>query len=280
MSAPFQYEYHDTPIHKLNPVSKLLLFGSFLLVSQFYLDPLTKIPMLVALVTILIVAKVNIRHYQTFLIAACFAVIVGRSYTAITMVDPELFKVYPQDWASTVILDLTPEGFPILGRSALTYGTLLYWSSAPFQVIPVILAVAGLLETTSLTEIVSVLSRARMPFPIIFMVTVALKFVPEIVDNIGMIQKAQQLRGWTSEGRNPIKKITQLKPVLVPLTRGVIRSVDVVSMGSKNRAFGLGPVTPLADFQFAPKDKIVSISVVAVTLFLIVASIVWNLGAL
>ena len=74
MSAPFQYEYHDTPIHKLNPVSKLLLFGSFLLVSQFYLDPLTKIPMLVALVTILIVAKVNIRHYQTFLIAACFAV--------------------------------------------------------------------------------------------------------------------------------------------------------------------------------------------------------------
>ncbi|MDY6875579.1 MAG: energy-coupling factor transporter transmembrane component T [Chloroflexota bacterium] len=280
MSAPFQYEYHDTQVHKLNPVSKLLLFGAFLLISQFYLDPLTKIPMLVVLVIILAVAKIDIRRYKTFLIAACFAVIVGRSYTAITMLDPELFKVYPQDWASTVILDLTPEGFPIIGRSALTYGTLLYWSTAPFQVLPVILAVAGLLETTSLTEIVSVLSKARIPFPIIFMVTVALKFVPEIVDNINMIQKAQMLRGWTSEGRNPIKKVTQLKPVLVPLIRGVIRSVDVISMGSKNRAFGLGPVTPLADFSFETKDKVISLAVVAITLFLIAASVLWNLGSL
>jgi len=280
MSAPFQYEYHDTPIHKLNPVSKLLLFGAFLLVSQFYMDPLTKIPMLILLVMILKLAQVEFRLYWPFLIAACFAVIVGRSYTAITMMDPELFKVYPQDWASTMVLPLTPEGFPILGRSALTYGTLLYWSTAPFQVVPVILAVAGLLHTTSLSEIVSVLSRMRMPFPVIFMSTVALKFVPEIVAQIGMIQKAQKLRGWTSEGRNPIKKVTQLKPVLVPLMRGVIRSVDVISMGCKNRAFGLGPVTSLASFRFETRDKVVSVVVVAITTFLVIGSILWNFGSL
>jgi energy-coupling factor transport system permease protein len=280
MAAPFQYEHHDTPVHKLNPVSKLMLFGSFLLISQFYLDPLTKIPMLIILIAILALAKVKFRLYYPFLIAACFAVIVGRSYTAITMVNPELFKVYPRDWAMTMITELTPEGFPVLGRSALTYGTLLYWSTAPFGVIPVILAVAGMLHTTSLTEIVSVLSRLKMPFPIIFISTVALKFVPQIVANIGLIQKAQRLRGWTAEGRNPIKKIAQLRPLLVPLIRSVIRSVDVISMGSKNRAFGLGPVTSLADFTFETRDKVVCITVGAITVFLVVGSILWNFGSL
>ena len=129
-------------------------------------------------------------------------------------------------------------------------------------------------------KIVSVLSRLKMPFPIIFISTVALKFVPQIVANIGLIQKAQTLRGWTSEGRNPIKKIAQLRPLLVPLIRSVIRSVDVISMGSKNRAFGLGPVTSLADFTFETRDKVVCTVVAAITIFLIVGSILWNFGSL
>jgi energy-coupling factor transporter transmembrane protein EcfT len=257
-----------------------MIFGSFLLISQVFLDPLTKLPLIGLLVAILVIAKVPFSQYWAFLGAAIFAVVVGRSYTAITQVDPELFKVYPRDWASTVVLELTGEQFPLIGRTALTYGTLLYWSTAPFQVVPVILAVAGLLHTTSLSEIISVLSKLRVPFPIIFVTTVSLKFVPQIVDQIHTIRRAQKLRGWTAEGWNPIKKIAQLKPLFVPLIRNTIRSVDTVTMGAKNRAFGLGPVTPLADFTFLTKDKVICVSVGIVTVFLIVASILWNVGSL
>jgi len=280
MAAPFQYEYHDTPIHYLNPMSKLLLFGVFLFIGQIFIDPIAKIPVLIVLIVILWLAKLPFGLYKGFLIAGCFAVIVGRSYTAIQMVDPELFKVYPHELVSIMILPLTPAGTPILGRTALTVGTLLYWCSAPFAVIPVILAMAGLLHTTSMSEIVSVLSRIKAPFPLIFMVTVGLRFIPDIVEKIRMIQKAQALRGWTSEGRNPIKKVKQLQPVLVPLVRSVITSVDVISMGSKNRAFGLGPVTQLADFGFTRRDKIVSIGAIVVCVVLIIASVVWKVGSL
>lgn len=280
MAAPFQYEYHRTLIHHLNPLSKLLLFGTYLIFSGLYLDPWVKFPMILSLVLILAVAQMPFRPYWGIMLIASFAVMIGQSYTAVLMVDPEYFKIYSREWVSRVILELTPPDFPIFGRAAITYGALLYLISFPLQVIPVILSVAGLLHTTSLSEIVSVLSRLRMPFPVIFMTTVALRFVPEIVDRLRLIQRAQSLRGWTMETRNPIKKITLLRPLLVPLTRSVIRSVDVISMSSKNRAFGLGPVTIMASFEMKKADYAVCLITVVLTILGIYAAFAWNFGAL
>jgi energy-coupling factor transporter transmembrane protein EcfT len=280
VAAPFQYEYHRTPIHHLNPLSKLLLFGTYLIFSGLYLDPWVKFPMILSLLLILGVARMPFRPYWGIMLIASFAVMVGQSYTAVLMVDPEYFKIYSREWVSRVILELTPSDFPIFGRAAITYGALLYLISFPLQVIPVILSVAGLLHTTSLSEIVSVLSRLRMPFPVIFMTTVALRFVPEIVDRLRLIQRAQSLRGWTLETRNPIKKITLLRPLLVPLTRSVIRSVDVISMSSKNRAFGLGPVTIMASFEMKKADYAVCLTTIILTILGIYAAFAWNFGAL
>jgi energy-coupling factor transport system permease protein len=278
--APFQYEFHNTVIHRLNPLSKILLFGAFLILAGVYLDPRVKIPMLVVLGVILALARMPFRPYRAILLIASFAVIVGQSYTAVLMVNPDYFKVYDPKWVSTVILELLPPGFPVFGRAAITYGALLYLVSFPLQVIPVVLSVAGLLHTTSLSEIVSILSRLRMPFPVIFMTTVALRFVPEIVEKLRLIQRAQSLRGWTMETRNPIKKIALLKPLLVPLTRSVIRSVDIISMSCKNRAFGLGPVTIMSSFKMGPADYVISIAAVALTVLGIYAAFAWDFGSL
>jgi energy-coupling factor transport system permease protein len=280
MAAPFQYEFHNTAVHRLTPLSKLVLFGAFLIMAGVYLDPRLKIPMLVILWILLALAKMPFRPYRGILVIASIAVMVGQSYTAVLMVNPDYFKVYDRDWVSIVILELLPPDFPIFGRAAITYGAILYLISFPLQVIPVILTVAGLLHTTSLSEIVSVLSRLRMPFPVIFMTTVALRFVPEIVEKLRLIQRAQSLRGWTMETRNPIKKITRLKPILVPITRSVIRSVDVISMSSKNRAFGLGPVTVMASFEMKTVDYLVTIGISVLTVVGLYAAFAWDFGSL
>lgn len=280
MAAPFQYEYHNTAIHKLNPVSKLVLFSSFMILAGIYLDPRVKIPMLVVLYLILRSARLPLKTYNGICVLASVAVMIGQSYAAVLTLDPALFKNYPHDWVSTVILELAPPDFPVFGRAALTYGGILYLISFPLQVIPVLYSVAGLLYTTSLSEIVSALSRLRTPFPVLFMTTVAMRFVPEIIDHIGLTMRAQSLRGWTAETRNPIKRITLLAPLLVPLTRNVIRSVDALSMSSQNRAFGLGPVTVLTDFTFRRADRIVVVAAIGLTLFGLVAAFTWNIGSL
>jgi energy-coupling factor transporter transmembrane protein EcfT len=124
----------------------------------------------------------------------------------------------------------------------------------------VILSVAGLMHTTTLSDIVSVMSKLKMPFPAILMMTVALRFVPELVSRIRIVQRAQSLRGWTSDTKNSIRRIRLLAPLLIPVTRYVTRSVDVMSMSSANRAFGLGKVTAVQSFEFDTLDLAISIA--------------------
>jgi energy-coupling factor transporter transmembrane protein EcfT len=82
------------------------------------------------------------------------------------------------------------------------------------------------------------------------------------------------------ETRNPIKKIALLKPILVPITRSVIRSVDIISMSCKNRAFGLGPVTIMASFEMKPIDYVVTVGITVLTVFGLYAAFAWNFGSL
>ncbi len=278
MAVPFRYEYHPTPIHQLNPATKLVLFSVFLILGEFFIDPRVMGPVILGLVIVLMIAKVPLKAYRGIIVLACFMTILPNFWMAITQLDPNLFKNYSHEFVSKVILELTPPSFPVFGRTAITYGSLLWLSTNPFRIVTVILAMAGLLHTTSLAEVISVLSRAKAPFPVIYITTVALKFVPDIVARINIIQKAQRVRGWSDEGRNPIKKIQQVRPLFVPLIRSVIRSVDAVNISVKNRAFGLGPVTGLADFEFQKRDKVVIVACALAMILVIFLYLKWGIG--
>ena len=77
MAAPLQYEYHDTPIHNLNPATKLLLFGGFLLIGQIYLDPIAKLPIILLLLFIRWKTRLPFSLYKGFLIAGVFIVLIA-----------------------------------------------------------------------------------------------------------------------------------------------------------------------------------------------------------
>jgi energy-coupling factor transporter transmembrane protein EcfT len=236
--------------------------------------------MLVTLGVIVAIAKLNVGTYKGILILAIVAGLLNRAYTAFLITDPDMFRVYSQDWVSTVIAELTGPHFPILGKTAITYGSVLYLISSPLQVTIVILSVAGLLHTTSLGDILSVLSKVRTPFPIIFVATVSLKFVPQIVEEIRLVRRAQSLRGWTLETHNPVKKVLKLRPLLFPVLRSAIKTVDVITMSSQNRAFGTGTVTPMADFSFRDADKWICIAVLLLTIAALCATLTGSFGSL
>jgi energy-coupling factor transporter transmembrane protein EcfT len=278
MATPFTYEYHNTFIHRLNPIARFLFFSSFMVLGSLFIDPLIKVPLILILVLFLIIAKLNLKAYQTILIVSFVGLLIGRSYIALFMVDANYFKVYPAAWVTTVILELTPSSFPVFGRTAITYGGLLYWFTEPLTVVLIILAVAGLQHTTSMSEIVSILSKLRMPFPIIFITTVTLRFIPEYTERIKIVQRAQILRGWSLETRNPIKRITLLGALLIPVMRYLVSSTDVMTMSSSNRALGLGPVTPTFDFRFNTLDRAISIGSILLMVIGLYALFAFNIG--
>jgi energy-coupling factor transport system permease protein len=128
---------------------------------------------------------------------------------------------------------------------------------------------ASLVHTTSQSEMVQVLNSARLPSPAVFVIMVSLRFIPEMIRQLESIQVAQRLRGWDIDSRNPIKIAKGYFPLLVPMLRYIVDSVDRMTISSKNRAFGLRRATGLRDLTFSPADYVL----VATTLLSFVSAL-------
>ncbi len=280
MSVMFEFEAADTPIHRLNPVAKMILFFSITVLAGFYMDIRYKLPLLLVLICLCLVARLPFRRYAGLILVAMLAVLITSSYRSIFMTNPDYFKAIPHDFAMTQLFQITPEGTPLLGRTAVTFGSLMWMVSLPITTITVGLAMATLMHTTSQSEITQTLSASRLPAPVVFIVMVALRFIPEMIRQLITIQTAQRLRGWNVKSRNPIKIAKGYMPLMVPIARYIVESVDRMTISSKNRAFGLRRSTGLNDLSFRPVDIIVVI--ITLTVFITGTYLVFalNMGAL
>jgi len=256
MATMFEYEPVESTIHSLNPVTKLVIFLSITFLSGFYLDPRYKVPLLILLLIICRMAKLPFKKYSGLLWIAVVAVIITSSFRAIFMIKPGYFQVYPIEFVMTELFQITPLDFPIFGRTAVTYGALLWLSAFPLTTATVVLAMASLVHTTSQSEMVQVMNSARLPSPAVFVIMVSLRFIPEMIRQLESIQIAQRLRGWDVDSRNPIKIAKGYFPLLVPMLRYIVDSVDRMTISSKNRAFGLRRATGLRDLTFSAVDYV------------------------
>jgi len=276
----FQYFPLDTPIHRLHALTKLSIVAVFTLLASLILDPKYKIPLIILVCLYAAVARI---HWGSTLKLVAFVAVsltIANAISSLFIVQPTLFKVYPRAWASIVLLPITPASFPIFGRTAITMGGLLWLISAPLSAIAVIILMSTHIHATSLNDTVQALSSIHVPFPAVYITMVALRFAPELIGEFTLIQRAQTLRGWRVNTHNPIKMARLYAPLLVPVVKSVIKSIDITAMATQNRAFGLGPVTNMARGKMSSVDRGILLAVwifFAVMLYLIYARNVGNL---
>ena len=238
--AVFQYQADETPIHRLHPALKVAFMAMIVLLI---------------VIGIATVAKLPFGEYRGLLVVVVLMMFVASGYHAIFLVNPGFFKVYPAELVARVLLRLTPKGFPLLGETALTVGSLVWLARLPLQSLSTVLLLATFLHTTSLNDMVQVMSFLHAPFPAIYIAMVASRFTPDLSRQIYVIQTAQKLRGWSPETRNPIKKIRAFAPLLMPLARYTIKCIDVMTISVQNRAFGSGPVTGMRSLAMRRVEK-------------------------
>lgn len=280
MTVMFEYEAAGTPIHRMNPVTKMVMFFSITVLAGFYMDIRYKLPLLLVLLVLCFLAKLPFKRYLGLILVATLAVLITSSYRSVFMINPEYFKGVPVEFAMTQLFQITPEGTPLLGRTAVTFGSLMWMVSLPISTITVGLAMATLMHTTSQSEITQTLSASRLPAPAVFIIMVALRFIPEMIRQLMAIQTAQKLRGWNVKSRNPIKIAKGYMPLMVPVARYIVESVDRMTISAKNRAFGLRRSTGLVDLSFRPVDII--LVVITLLLFFTCSYLLFafNMGAL
>jgi energy-coupling factor transport system permease protein len=89
------------------------------------------------------------------------------------------------------------------------------------------------------------------------MMSIALRFIPTLMDETDKIMKAQMARGADFESRNLIKKAQSLIPLLVPLFISSFRRAEELAMAMEARSYRGGEGrTRMKQLKYTKRDGV------------------------
>ena len=95
-----------------------------------------------------------------------------------------------------------------------------------------------LLLTDALEDLLKPLKKIGFPaHELAMMMTIAMRFIPTLLEETDKIMKAQQARGVDFESGNFINRAKQMVPILVPLFISAFRRADELAMAMEARCY-------------------------------------------
>lgn len=219
-----QYFPGDSVIHRLDPRVKIvlvILYIAFLFIIQtaaaylfalavtFFFVILTKIPL-----------KMYLRGLKPLLFILIFTAFLNIFYsTGDPLFQFWIFTVTAQGIKNAVFMILRIFML-VISTSMLTYTTS-----------PIVL-------TGGLERLLSPLSKIRLPVhEFSMMMTIALRFIPTLLEETDKIMNAQKARGADFETGGLIKRAKALAPILIPLFISAFRRADDLAVAMECRCY-------------------------------------------
>lgn len=127
----------------------------------------------------------------------------------------------------------------------ITSGGLIYSFKILIRLIILILSSSIVTLTTNSIEITDSLESLFKPlkklkFPVheaSLMLSIALRFIPTILDELNKIKKAQMSRGVDFEGGNFISRVKAFIPLLIPMFLSIFKRADELAMAMESRCY-------------------------------------------
>ena len=240
-----QYIPGETFVHKLDPRTKILLSILFI-ICLFVVDKFIGYILIVAFLALTVyVAKLPPRYLYKGLKPVFFLII----FTAIL----NIFMI--KGTSSTLIFEL---GFVKIYQEGLRTAAFM-----ALRLIFLIMGTSVLTLTTSPIELTDGIERLLKPIgketahELAMMMTIALRFIPTLMDETDKIMMAQKARGADFETGGMIQKAKSLIPLLVPLFISSFRRADELAMAMEARAYrGGSGRTRMKQLKFTSKDSI------------------------
>ncbi|MGL5634344.1 MAG: energy-coupling factor transporter transmembrane component T family protein [Sarcina sp.] len=248
------------------------------------LDPRTKI-----VITILYVLNL-------FLIGKLYGYIFPIIFLAITIIASKVpFKFIYKGLKPIVILIAITSIFNIFMIKGTPDQLLFHWNFISIYTTGIIMAIKMVLRlillimgTTILTlttspieltdgieSLLNPLKKVKFPaHELAMMMTIALRFIPTLIDETDKIMKAQQARGADFESGNIMQKAKSLIPLLVPLFISSFRRADELAMAMEARCYrgGTGR-TRMKKLVYTYKDFIAYIFIIVLIIITILLKI-------
>lgn len=227
-----QYYETNSPIHKLDPRSKLFFVIVFL-VATFMAKSVYAFALLVA-ITILFVllSKVPLRTVLKGLKPLVIIVIFTAALNIFWTKGENLI------WKGEIIkgfwyMDIYKEGLINAGLFAVRIVTLLIGTSLFFSYATTPIELTDGIETA-----LAPLKKIKVPVhEFAMMMTIALRFIPTLIDETGKIMNAQKARGADFSSGGLIKRAKALIPIIIPLFVSAFRRADELATAMECRCY-------------------------------------------
>jgi len=249
-----QYFPGNSPVHKLDPRTKLLATVLYIVALFLAKSFVSYGVMLVLLGLSISISKVPLksilRGMKPVLIIAIFTALLNLFYTPGEHV---LVKV----WVLTITLEGVLNAFFMVVRiMMLIAGTfLLTYTTSP------------ILLTDGLESLLNPLKKLKAPIhELAMMMSIALRFIPTLIEETDKIMSAQRARGADFDSGNLIQRAKALIPLLVPLFISAFRRAEELATAMECRCYHGGEGrTRLRQLKYQSADWAVIALFVAVT---------------
>lgn len=245
-----QYFPGDSWVHRLDPRIKIIATLLFI-VELFIVDNFIGFGIAaIALGAVILVSKVPasyiLRGLKPIMIILIFTFALN-----IFMVDGRILW----QWK---FLKITAEGLELAVFMAVRLVLLLMGSSM------LTLCTRPLALTDGIERLLSPFKKIGLPaHDIAMMMTIALRFIPTLLEEADKIMKAQQARGADFESGNIMKRAKSLIPILVPLFVSAFRIAQDLAMAMEARCYRGGENrTRMNGMKFAKRDYLAALLMV------------------
>lgn len=219
-----QYYQTESPIQRLDPRVKLIATFAYI-ISLFV-----------------------VHSWTGYLIAAvAVAIVIAASHVPFGYIMRGM-KAVMMILMITVIFNLfLTEGRPLIHfwKLTITYEGVDFASKMAVRLIFLIIGSSLMTLTTTpnqltdaLEDVLGPLKKIHVPVhEISMMMSIALRFIPILMEETDKIMKAQMARGADFESKNLMKKIQSLVPLLVPLFISAFRRANDLAMAMEARCY-------------------------------------------
>ena len=240
-----QYYPVDSLLHRLDPRTKL--FGTMVyIVSLFIADNLWAYLVATVFLALAVrLSKVPVKFMVRGLKSVLFLLLLSVSLNLFLTPGTPIFKVG--------FLQITWEGLEFAAFMALRLiylvlgSTILTLTTTPNQL------------TDGLEKSMGFLNRFGVPVhEVSMMMSIALRFIPILIEETDKIMKAQMARGADFESGNLLQKAKAMVPLLVPLFISAFRRATDLAMAMEARCYRGGDGrTKMKPLNYGPHDRIV-----------------------
>ena len=213
-------------VHKFDPRLKLVLTIAYIILLFAASNPLGLTLSILFLVAMYAVAKIPfkliLKSLKPILPIILFTAVLNLFFVSgegDPLVQFWIFKIYAEGVRYAVLMAVRVMAL-IAGTSLLTYTTS-----------PIVL-------TDAIERVLNPLAKLHLPVhELAMMMTIALRFIPTLMEETDKIIKAQKSRGSDIGEGNFLAKVKSMIPILVPLFISAFRRADDLAMAMEARCY-------------------------------------------